>query len=191
MSWKRSSFVLLAASLLITSAQVHATSMLKMDLGDLTTRAGKIFRGTVIDIELGTIEAGGGQLPAVTYRFRVEELYKGEATEVKDDQAIVEIRMVGDLKNKTAAEQGRVKFSLFRDVPRFDVGSDYLLFATPESAIGLSTTVGLGQGAFKVFPLDGVYQAVNEFNNAGLGLNGPGPVEYEALSARIRALLGR
>ncbi|MBW2277538.1 MAG: hypothetical protein JRF63_08610 [Deltaproteobacteria bacterium] len=191
MTSKRSSYVLFAASLLIPAAQIHATSMLKMDLADLTLRAERIFRGTVISVEQGAIEAGGGELPAVTYRFEVEELYKGEASQVKGDRAIIEIRMVGSLKKEAAAQDGSVRFSLFRDVPRFDEGGDHLLFTTPESAIGLSTTVGLGQGAFKVFPVDGVYRAVNEFNNAGLDLNGAGPVEYEMLRARIRALLGR
>jgi hypothetical protein len=99
--------------------------------------------------------------------------------------------MVGSLKKETAEPNGRVRFSLLRDVPRFDEGSDYLLFATRESSIGLSTTVGLGQGAFKVFPVDGVDQVVNEFNNAGLDLNGAGPVEYSKLRARLNALLGR
>jgi hypothetical protein len=191
MSWRRSRYVLFAASLLIAAAPVQATSMLKMDLGDLTTRAGKIFRGKVISVEPGAIRAGGGELPAVTYRFAVEELYKGEPTQVKGDQAIIEIRMVGDLKKEAATPDGMVRFSLFRDVPRFDEGSEYVLFTTPESAIGLSTTVGLGQGAFKVFPVDGVEQVVNEFNNAGLDLNGAGPVAYEMLRDRIRALLGR
>ena len=80
MRLKRSIFVLLAASLLIPAVPVEATSMLKMDLGDLTMRAGKIFRGKVISVETGAIDVGGGQLPAVTYRFEVDELYKGDAT---------------------------------------------------------------------------------------------------------------
>jgi len=191
MSWTRSRYLLFAGSLLILSAPVHATSMLKMGLEDLTLRAGKIFRGRVISVEAGAIQAGGGELPAVTYRFEVEELYKGEASQVKGDQAIIEVRMVGSLKNQTAAPNGLVRFSLFRDVPRFEKGSEYVLFTTPESAIGLSTTVGLGQGAFEVFPVDGEEQVVNEFNNAGLDLNGAGPVAYEMLRDRIRALLGR
>jgi hypothetical protein len=65
------------------------------------------------------------------------------------------------------------------------------LFATPPSSIGLSTTVGLGQGAFKVFAANGGMAAVNEFNNAGLGLNGDGPIAYSVLSAKINALLGQ
>jgi len=185
------SYVLAAASLLILTAQVHATIMLQLNLEEMTGRADKIFRGTVINIQQSTIEAGGAELPTVTYRLRVEELFKGQASEVKGEKAVVQIRMIGSIKPAPANKAGKVKFSAFRDVPRLVMGGDYLLFTTSESSIGLSTTVGLGQGAFKVGPMEGELQAVNEFNNAGLGLNGAGPVEYVKLGEEIRALLGQ
>ncbi len=188
---KISSYLIAAASVLILAAQVHATMMVQMNLEEMTDRAGTIFRGTVISVQQGTVMAGGAELPAVTYRFRVTELLKGEATDVKGDKAVMEIRMIGSIKPAPATVDGKVKFSPFRDVPRLSKGGDYLLFATRESAIGLSTTVGLGQGAFKVSTVDGEMRAVNEFNNAGLGINGPGPIEYVKLSAEIRTLLGQ
>jgi len=191
MKRKISSCVIAAASFLILAAQVHATIMLQLNLEEMTGRADKIFRGTVFDIQQSTIEAGGAELPTVTYRFRVEELFKGQASEVKGDKAVVQIRMIGSIKPAPENRAGKVKFSAFRDVPRLAMGGDYLLFTTPESSIGLSTTVGLGQGAFKVNPVEGELQAVNEFNNAGLGLNGAGPVEYVRLGEEIRALLGQ
>jgi len=194
MKRKISSFFLAAASFLVLAAQVNATIMLQMNLEEMTGRADKIFRGTVISVKQGTIEAGGGELPMVTYRLKVDELFKGEATQVKGDKAVMEIRMIGSLVHNKTDENGNLKFSAFRDVPRLAEGSDYLLFTTPESSIGLTVTVGLGQGAFKVSPVDGMddeFQAVNEFNNAGLGLNGAGPVGYVELRAQINALLGQ
>lgn len=194
MNWKRSGIAALVSSVLILAAPVFATSMLQMDLGELTNRADKIFRGTVIGIHQGTIEAGGGEVPAVTYRLRVDELFKGEPTVVKGDEAVVEIRMIGSLTHSKADANGNLRLSLFRDVPRLNEGGDYVLFTTAESAIGLSVTVGLGQGAFRVYSVDGArdqFMAVNEFNNVGLGINGDGPVEYDKLSAKIRALLGQ
>ena len=191
MNWKKNRFLLAAAAFLILTAQVHATIMLQMNLEEMTERAGTIFRGTVISVQQGTIEAGGAELPTVTYRFKVEELFKGQASEVKGDKAVMEVRMIGSLKSDQVSVDGKVKFSVFRDVPRLNKGGDYLLFTTPESSIGLSTTVGLGQGAFKVSPIEGELQAVNEFNNSGLGLNGAGPVKYVDMSARIHALLGQ
>ena len=194
MKRKISSYVFAAASVLILAAQVQATMMLQMNLEEMTGRADKIFRGTVISVQQGTIEAGGAELPAVTYRFRIDELFKGEATQVKGDKAVMEIRMIGSLVHAKPDENGNLKFSPFRDVPRLNEGGDYLLFTTAESAIGLSVTVGLGQGAFKVSPVDGAdgeYQVVNEFNNAGLGLNDAGPIRYIELSTQIHALLGQ
>lgn len=194
MRWKKTRRALLSALGLLVAGQVHAAMMLQLDLQDLTSRADKIFRGTVIGIKEGTIEAGGGELPAVTYRIAVNEMFKGTPTEVKGNEAVVEIRMVGSLEIDKADENGNIHFSPFREVPRLSMGSDYVLFTTPASSIGLSVTVGLGQGAFSVYAVDGTddeFMAVNAFNNAGLGLNGDGPVEYNKLGAQIRALLGQ
>lgn len=191
MKWQKSGKLLLVATLLTLAYQAQATIMLKMELTDLTDRAGTIFRGTVLSAEQSLIEAGGGQIPAITYRFKVDELYKGEATIVKGDDAIIQIRMVGNVKPAKADENGRVKLSVWNEVPKFSEGGDYLVFASQASAIGLSAPIGLGQGAFKVFAADGTDMAVNEFNNAGLGLNGDGPVEYTVLDAKIRSLLGQ
>lgn len=192
MKRKISSFVLAAASFLILAAQVQATMTLQMNLEEMTTRAGKIFRGTVIDVKADTIEAGGAELPMLTYRFLVSDMYKGSPNEVRGDKAIVVVRMIGNLKSgPTRTEGGLVKFGGFRDAPQLKPGGDYLLFTTRESSIGLSVPVGLGQGAFKVFNADGEMQAVNEFNNAGLGINGAGPVSYVELGARISALVGQ
>jgi hypothetical protein len=80
---------------------------------------------------------------------------------------------------------------MFRDVPRLKMGSDYLLFTTRPSEIGLSTTVGLGQGAFSVYSEDKQDWAVNEFDNMGLGIDGSGPAPYSELAAKIQARLGR
>lgn len=183
--------VLAAAALcaLLAVSQAGATTLLKMDLGELVQRSDRIFRGTVIDVEQSSVTAGGGELPMVVYRLRVEEMLKGEADVVKGDEAYVEIRMAGSIKDETS--QGDLqRFSMFRDVPRLTMGSDYLLLTTPESSIGLSTTVGLGQGAFSVFSRDKTDYAVNQFDNAGLGIDG-GAVPYADLVAAIKGLMGQ
>jgi hypothetical protein len=182
---------LFAVALLALAPHANATIMLQLDLAELTERAGTIFRGTVISVETGAVAAGGGSLPTITYRFVVNDLIKGEPTHLKGDNAIVEIQVIGSLKPSMADGNGVIRLDAFRDVPRFKIGGDYLLFATSPSSIGLSTTVGLGQGAFKVFAANGGMAAVNEFNNAGLGLNGDGPIAYSVLSAKINALLGQ
>ena len=54
----------------------------QMNLGELTLNAEKIFRGTVVRVESGTIEAGGGVLPTVTYVIHVTESLKGHTSSV-------------------------------------------------------------------------------------------------------------
>jgi hypothetical protein len=181
--------LLLALCALVPLTQAGATMLMHLDLAAMTDRADRIFRGTVIGVEQSSIEAGGGELPMVIYRLKVEDSLKGEADVVKGDESYVEIHMVGSIKDE-ALQGDLVHFDMFRDVPRLRMGSDYLLFTTPPSAIGLSTTVGLGQGAFSVYSQDKQDWAVNQFDNAGLGVGGGGAVAYADLVAAIKARMG-
>jgi hypothetical protein len=167
-----------------------ATTLLRLDLEQLAERAGKIFRGTVLDIRTGTVEAGGGALPTVTYVMRVDESFKGEF-KGEDGQATTEITMVGSIKERLVQAGGAQRFSVLPEIPRLELGGDYLLFTTPESAIGLSTAVGLGQGAFSIRVQNRQEYAVNALNNENLGLPSAGPVLYSELTARLLTLLGK
>jgi hypothetical protein len=175
---------------LVPISQAGATVLEQLELGDLVHRSDKIFRGTVIDVEQGSMSVGGGEIPVVTYRLRVEDSLKGGADVDKGDDGYVEIRMVGSIKDDSSSD-GLKHISIFRDIPKLQMGSDYLLFTTPPSSIGLSTTVGLGQGAFSVYSDDKELLAVNQFGNAGLGMDGAGAVPYADLAAEIKGLMGR
>lgn len=161
-------------------------NLLHFSLEEMTRRADKIFRGTVVDVEPGMVSAGGGELPIAIYRLRVDQALKG-TFDSKGDVQVVEIRMAGDLKGMPSRD-GLKKFSVIPQPPRLLMGHDYLLLTTPPSAIGLSTTVGLGQGSFEIFALNKVDWAVNEFNNAGLY---DGPVPYEKLASQIQELVSQ
>lgn len=187
-----------------------ATTLLQLDLEQLVDRADKIYRGTVLSARAGTVEAGGGTLPTVTYKIEVDEAFKGDFETVKGRQ-IAEIRMLGKFPSVRAGNAERV--SVIADLPTLEVGKDYLLITTLPSAAGLSTTVGLGQGAFSVFGKAGEELAVNAFRNAGLLKapaqeeaatqarvaraaaaetaveSSPGPVAYSVLADRIRSLV--
>jgi hypothetical protein len=185
-----------AAALAAPPAQ--ATTLIQMNLKDLATRADRIFRGTVVGVNTGTVRAGGSDLPTSTYRLRVAERFKGEYAVVKNDTALVEIQMIGSKNDRSA--NGERHLSVFRDVPRLAMGGEYVLFTTRPSPVGLSTTVGLGQGAFSITGAGKEEAAVNGFGNAGLrrGLSptsaaaripSGGPVSYPQLAAAIRAVL--
>jgi hypothetical protein len=186
---------LAVTAVLAAAVPTQATTLLQFSLKDLATRSDLVFRGTVLSAKPGTVKAGGGELPTVTYRVQVDETFKGEYPAPKNDRTLVEIRMVGS--GKATRSNGAVQhFSVFRDVPRLEVGREYVLFTTPRSELGLSTTVGLGQGTFQILGGGKEEQAVNLFNNRGLNrgmadtrVPSRGPVAYDQLAAAIRAVL--
>lgn len=188
---------LLVFALVASGSSLSATNVLQMNLQEMVSRADRIFRGTVLDVREGTVTAGGGELPVVTYRIRVDEALKGTFEEVKGVQ-IAEVRMLGKVKPGNSSEVRT--FGPLSDLPRLAVGQEYLLLVTPRSSVGLSTTVGLGQGLFSVQGKPGQETAVNTNQNLGLfrGMGGPtrsalpaeGPIPYDNLAALIRNLAG-
>ena len=175
----------------ILASTVDAANVRYMTLSDLVARADQIVRGTVVGSEEGTVSAGGGAVPIVAYRIRVEESLKGGASAGDT----IEVRLLGRLKQPTSGPLRRGPF--FNDLPQFTLGSDYLFVLTRPSAIGLSTTVGLRQGLFELRGRPGAELAVNGANNLGLfagttaGPRTSGPVPYGELIKQIHSLLRR
>jgi hypothetical protein len=180
-----------AAMTVLAAAAADASNVRYMNLRDLVASADRIVRGTVVGSEEGTIAAGGGAVPVVTYRIRVEETLKGSAAAGET----IEVRLLGRFKQMATGSLRRGP--IFRDLPQFTVGSDYLFVLTRPSAIGLSTTVGLGQGLFQLRGRRDAELAVNGANNLGLfsGLSGArtasGPVPYAELAKQIHTLVTR
>jgi hypothetical protein len=134
-------FCLLAVlALSLIGMQAQAATVQQLNLAQMVSRAERIFRGTVLAIHEGKIDAGGAELPTVTYRIRVDEAFKGTYQDVKGLQ-IAEIMMLGKLKTNQTANTRSLPLI---DLPKLQVGQDYLLLTTQPSAIGLSTPVGLG-----------------------------------------------
>ena len=179
-------WISLAMLTLLFVQPAEATTVLRLTLEQMVGRAGNVFRATVVDVRGGTINVGGGTLPTTTYSLRVEESFKGGFDK---EGATVEVTMVGTIKREPVQIGSHHKFSVLPEVPRLDIGSDYLLITTTPSTAGLSTTVGLGQGAFSIFTSNRQELAVNAVGNANIGQQGP--ITYSALSAQIRAALGQ
>jgi hypothetical protein len=188
-------------------APALASSVEHLTLRELVDRAHRIVRGTVIAADESTVSAGGGRLPIVVYQIRVSEVVKGSVP----DSGVLEVRLLSPGKTMTARNRAT---SLFRDLPELRVGQEYLLTLTAPSAIGLSTTVGLGQGLFELRGARGREEAVNRWNNLGLlddslertgasaRVDAPaaragaiarasGPVPYATLVNEIRARMAR
>ena len=144
-----------------TQAGTHFLT-LTYNLEQMVAAADRIFVGTVIDATEDYISAAGGDLPVTVYTFEVEEVLSGVIGDT------VTIRQIGHLSDPFG--QG---------MPRYEVGKTVMLFLHADSQYGLTSPVGLGQGAFQV-KMDGPVKVSvsNSRQNRGL-LKG---------SARIDAL---
>ena len=165
--------------------QNHTARVQQFNLNEMTARAGHIFRGTVIDFSPQTVSVGGADLPAVTYQIRVDRAFKGSFVS-KGDVSYIEITMLGSVK-ATAVQHSLQHLAALPTPPQLRVGGDYLLLTTPASDVGLTTTVGLGQGSFELFSMDKQLWAENEYHNAGLA---DGPILYSDLAAQIEQQVG-
>jgi hypothetical protein len=180
-----------SAGVALLAATLGASDVAHMTLRDLVVRGDRIVRGTVLASTEGTLQAGGGTLPIVTYKIRVDQALKGDAAQGD----VIEVRLFGAAKPKNSGAFRRA--GMLKDLPQFRVGSDYLFVLTQPSAIGLSTTVGLGQGLFQLQGRPGQETAVNAANNLGLfiGVSGApqaaGPVDYRTLVQHIKTLLSK
>ena len=131
----------------------------------------------------GTVQAGGSELSTVVYTIKVDDALKGEF----GAKPIVTVTMLGNLKAEAAGDVQRLARMDLN--PDMSVGGEYVLFTTAPSAVGLSTTVGLGQGLFRIFAnADGRDLAANELNNLGLF---DGPVQYSELAQAVADLLAQ
>jgi hypothetical protein len=185
----------LAAILLALALPAGATTVLQMNLEEMCNNAERIMRVTVLGSREGSIAAGGGEIPTIIYTFRVDEAFKGSFDAGKEEPT-VEVQVLGTFKSISAGGAERL-FNL-ADMPRFEIGHDYLILTTQPSAIGLSTTVGLNQGLFKVSGRPGEEVVVNGNDNVGLfrGLDAPGgqaagPLPYSVLADEIRDIVGQ
>jgi hypothetical protein len=197
------SIILPVLALVFGSGAAGATTLEQLNLAELCERGHQVFRGTIVSVTAGTVTAGGSELPTVTYRIRVDEAFQGDFVEI-NGRRFAEVRMLGAGKRLPAAGEYR-RVPLLSDMPVGKSGQDVLFFTTRPSSVGLSTTVGLGQGWFDLSGGAGKELAVNRYNNEGLfsGLNRAsvsraagadplppnGPVPYEQLSEYIRLLI--
>lgn len=167
------------AAILLFAGSAQAVIVQKLSLEQMLDRADRVFRGVVTAAEPSSVSVGGGQLPVVVYTFEVGEFLKGSAN--GKASGTVTLSVLGSLKQQPARTDGLVRLSSLPEMPKFDTGGEYVLFTTAPSAVGLSTTVGLGQGAFVVGGRDMV---VNALDNRGLF---DGAVSYSELKAAIAA----
>ncbi len=134
-----------------TQAGTHFLT-LTYNLEQMVAAADRIFVGTVIDATEDYISAAGGDLPVTVYTFEVEEVLRGA---------------IGD--TLTIRQVGHQSDPFGQGMPRYEVGKTVMLFLRADSQYGLTSPVGLGQGAFQV-KMDGPVKVSvsNSRRNRGL-----------------------
>ena len=143
----------LAGSLLLT-LPLEAGQIRSLNLEELTGRADRIFAGRCLETEV----VSHPQLGAVTrVTFEVERAIKG------DLGSTLTVEVVG------ASARPNVSTFTALDVPRFAPGERVVLFLYPDSSLGLTSPVALGQGKFSVLhDKEGQELAVNALGNRDL-----------------------
>lgn len=154
--------ILLGAIVVIVASNVVATattSSRQLNLVDLVGQSQLILRGTIKSVTDGIDERG---IPYTEVTLRVSEALRGD---VKGDYTF---RQFGLLKPRPTGH-GTVNLMVTpAGWATYTKGEETILFLFKRAAwTGLQTTVGLGQGKFKVQ----MAGATNQLNNAGLFQN--------------------
>lgn len=120
------------ACLLLLISGLAGMSVRPLALDEMVAYSHRIFRGICLSAEPDGVISG---LPVTRYTFRILEEVKGATGE-----RTISFRQIG-----SAGESF--------EIPRYRVEAEYVLFLYPESEIGLTSPVGLLQGAFQVMRL--------------------------------------
>ncbi len=155
----------LAAALLLAAlaSPALASKVRPMTLEEMTERAGRIFSGQCTGVRV--VEQTGRGMPVTEVTFRVDRTLKGAPG------GALTFRQPGGQDNAGGTERGVGILGL----PRFRPGEEVILFLYGESASGLTSPVGLGQGKFTVVTdKAGLRWAVNDYGNRNLFRETPG-----------------
>ena len=144
--------------LALSPAVTYATKVKSVNLEQMVQGANRIFVGTCVAVEDGTVP--GTEIPIATYTFLVSERIKG----VMGDT--VTIRHFGVREPRMRGDQ--VLVQRVPGMPIYHVGQEVVLFLIEDSSLGLTSPVGLFQGVFAVQERDGKKVLQNGNQNLGL-----------------------
>lgn len=143
--------------LLLLATVAYGTTTVKMNLAQLVRKSGRIIAGKCTAVEYGILDVPDvGTIPFTEYTFLIEQTIKGNVA------GRLDIRVVG-----SAQSSGMFRIT---GMPTYEVGREYVLILTSESAFGFTAPVGLQQGLFKVAGKgrSNTRTVANGFGNAGL-----------------------
>jgi hypothetical protein len=127
-----------------------ATTVLPISLEQLSTRASLIFYGSVVSNQVKEDEVSG-QIATYT-QFKIIDLIKGEAGTTHT------------IKQLGGTLESRKTSLLVHGVPKFQAGSNYVVFLPKASSLGFCSPLGLHQGRFSVITVNGEQIVTNGKN---------------------------
>ncbi|HQH80230.1 MAG TPA: hypothetical protein PK599_02420 [bacterium] len=171
-----------------------AATILPVNLEEMVAGSDVVFRGRCLGVAPKRLPNG---IFATKYTFEISEVLKGDIREE------LEFTQVGGSLSNSKKFNAPYIYGL----PLYKVGSDYLVFLSEETSMGLRAPVGLQQGAFKVsIAADGSVKVLNGRGNKNLltgavgtslaksiefsGASAPtsGPIDYSLLSDLVRRI---
>jgi hypothetical protein len=170
---------------LVGPPATHAAMVQKMNLQTLCDSAGTIVRAEVASVEEATVALPGGEIPTRVYTLRVREALKG-ISPAEGRTGTITLTMVDPSRFGGQKSAGTLQHvAVLPDLPILETGSEYLLLTTEASTGGLSTTVGLAQGLFRITAgPGGIERVANGLDNVGLldGMAVPKSIRTSALT---------
>jgi hypothetical protein len=191
--------VVLAVTALVSAPPAWSSSLRPVNLPQMVQQADRIVVGRAVSEWTGRDERG---FPATRTTFEVSQVLKGGPLRK------IEIKQLGVTK---VQPDGLATW--IDGMPRYQQGSEYLLFLNPDSIFGFTMPVGAFQGAFEVRQAEpGKKVVLNAIGNANLLLGleaedlarhgltadkfpfvsrGRGPLHLDELAGMIERLGGK
>lgn len=145
-----------------TSPSLLGTTLRFVNLEEMTLSSQRIFVGTCLNRTRGEDPRG---IPYTLYTFEITNSIAGIRS-----ASHVTFKQFGFYEPAQGDSRVR-RFGAIAGMPSYEPGQSYLLFLGPESRLGFSGPVGLGQGVFAIRREGTETMAVNAVGNRNLALD--------------------
>lgn len=169
------------------AASASALTVLQLNLQQMTWLAERVFVGTCISVKAEK-DSSGKPVQYVTYE--VSDMIKGTAADR------VTFKQLGATEDQITRGDETI-VGVFRELPRYRVGEESVVFLSEEGVLGLTAPIGLGQGKFVVQEHEGGKTVINGMGNRGLFGNSKfkaltqqksGEMDYDAFVSLVKQL---
>ena len=134
---------LLVISFVGISHKVFSTTLIHRNLKELVVASGRIFIGQCIAVQEGELKFPRGTIFYTEYTFQVSESIKGNV------DGVIKFKQYG-LAKPRQIDENTILYNRPAGMPVYNENEEYMLFLIGDSRLGLTSPVGLYQGAFSI-----------------------------------------